>query len=122
MSNGHWAVAVCEHRGRRDEAAPDSDTWRTEQKGAAHNPKCGTWPWVKIKIALSEHPNPTSKIGSKMGGEFTYPKMVPLVLTHSHMCTALAKQRTLHSLNSKYIGGKEGRLHHDARPANALPG
>ena len=28
-----------------------------------------------------EHPNPTTKIGSKMGGEFTYPKMVPLVLT-----------------------------------------
>ena len=23
----------------------------------------------------SEHPNPTTKIGSKMGGEFTYPKM-----------------------------------------------
>ena len=33
----------------------------------------------------SEHPNPTIKIGSKMGGEFTYPKMVPLVLTHSHV-------------------------------------
>ena len=28
----------------------------------------------------SEHPNPTTKIGSKMGGEFTYP-MIPLVLT-----------------------------------------
>ena len=26
-----------------------------------------------------EHPNPTTN------GEFTYPKMVPLVLTHSHM-------------------------------------
>ena len=25
------------------------------------------------------------KIGSKMGGEFTYPKMVPLVLAHSYM-------------------------------------
>ena len=33
----------------------------------------------------SEHPNPTTKIGSKMGGEFTYPRMVPLVLTHSHI-------------------------------------
>ena len=33
----------------------------------------------------SEHPNPTTKIGCKMGGEFTYPKMVPLVLTHSQM-------------------------------------
>ena len=30
-------------------------------------------------VALSEHPNPTTKIGSKMGGEFT---LVPLVLTH----------------------------------------
>ena len=29
-----------------------------------------------------EHPNPTTKIGSQMGGEFTYPKMI-LVLTHS---------------------------------------
>ena len=26
--------------------------------------------------------NPTTQIGSKMGGEFTYPEMVPLVLTH----------------------------------------
>ena len=33
---------------------------------------------------FSEHPNPTTKI-EKMGGEFTYPKMVPLVLTHSHI-------------------------------------
>ena len=32
----------------------------------------------------SEHPDPTTKIGSNMGGEFTYPKMVPLVLTHDH--------------------------------------
>ena len=34
---------------------------------------------------VREHPNPTTKIGSKMGGEFTYPKMVPLVLTHSQI-------------------------------------
>ena len=27
------------------------------------------------KSRTSEHPNPTTKIGSKMGGEFTYPKM-----------------------------------------------
>ena len=27
----------------------------------------------------SEHPNPTTKIPTKMGGEFTHPKMVPLV-------------------------------------------
>ena len=32
----------------------------------------------------SEHPIPT-KMGSKMGGAPNYPKMVPLVLTHSHM-------------------------------------
>ena len=25
----------------------------------------------------SEHPNPTTKTGSKMGGAFTYPKMLP---------------------------------------------
>ena len=37
------------------------------------------------RLAPSERPHPTTKIGSKMGGEFTYPKMVPLVLAHSHM-------------------------------------
>ena len=34
---------------------------------------------------FSEHPNPTTKIGSKMGGELTYPKMVPLILNHCHL-------------------------------------
>ena len=29
--------------------------------------------------------NPTTKTGSKMGGEFTYSKMVLLVLTHSQI-------------------------------------
>ena len=51
----------------------------------------------------SEHPNPTTQIGSEMGGEFTYPTIhplkwvlewvvhrkpqnrIPLVLTHSHV-------------------------------------
>ena len=39
-----------------------------------------TWLWVKTQIGLPpvKIPIPT-KIGSKMGGEFTYPKMVPLV-------------------------------------------
>ena len=36
------------------------------------------------RLAPSEHPNPTTKIGPKMG-EFTYPKMVPLVLTHRYI-------------------------------------
>ena len=32
----------------------------------------------KARLAPSEHPNPTTKIGSKMGGEFTYqPKRDP---------------------------------------------
>ena len=39
----------------------------------------------KPNCTPSEHPNPTTKIGSKIGGEFTYPKMVPLVLTHSQI-------------------------------------
>ena len=39
----------------------------------------------KSGLILSEHPNPTTKIGSKMGGEFTYPKLVPLVLTHNQI-------------------------------------
>ena len=33
----------------------------------------------------SEHPSPTTKIGPKTGGEFTYCKTVALVLTHSHI-------------------------------------
>ena len=35
----------------------------------------------------SKHPNPTTKIGSKMGGEFTYqPKWDPkTVLNHGHI-------------------------------------
>ena len=42
-------------------------------------------PMGQIQIVLpSEHPNPTTKIGSGMGGAPT-PKMVPLVLTHSHL-------------------------------------
>ena len=55
----------------------------------------------KSKYAMGQSPkpvppvnirfNPTTKIGSKMGGEFAYPKMVPLVLTHSQLllCYAL---------------------------------
>ena len=27
------------------------------------------------RLAPSEHPNPTTKLGSKLGGEYTYPKM-----------------------------------------------
>ena len=47
--------------------------------------RCWTY-WHGLKDRTpSEHPNPTTKIGSKMGGEFPYPKMVPLVLTHSHV-------------------------------------
>ena len=59
----------------------------------------------------SEHPNPSTKIGPKLGGEFTYPTKkdiwlctpgehqsrwymgVPLVLTHSH-CTPPQPLRT----------------------------
>ena len=35
------------------------------------------WPWVKIQILplVNIRFNPTTKIGSKMGGEFTYPRM-----------------------------------------------
>ena len=42
----------------------------------------------------SEHPNPTTKIGSNMGGEFTYTKMVPLVLTHSRILHLLHTHKT----------------------------
>ena len=31
--------------------------------------------WSSKTTHDGEHPNPTTKIGSKMGGEFTYPKM-----------------------------------------------
>ena len=42
-----------------------------------------------MELAMGQNPVPPvnipipTKIGSKMGGEFTYPKMVPLVLIHS---------------------------------------
>ena len=42
------------------------------------------WPWVKSQIVPSEHPNPHQKTNNK-NGWCTYPKMVPLVWTHSHM-------------------------------------
>ena len=59
---------------------------RTENVGAV---------WAVSKpgshhLAMGQNPVPPvnipipTKIGSKMGGEFTYPRMVPLVLTHSH--------------------------------------
>ena len=42
-----------------------------------------TWPWVNT----SEHPNPTTKIGSKMGAEFTEnPKnAIPRQFSHIHL-------------------------------------
>ena len=33
------------------------------------------WPWVKIQIGFPPVNNPTTKIGSTMGGEFIYSKM-----------------------------------------------
>ena len=44
----------------------------------------------KSRLAPSEHQPIPTKMGSKMGGEFTCPKMVPLVLTHSHICLSQA--------------------------------
>ena len=55
------------------------------QEATGQNPKPGFWPpvpgfWPPVNLRF----NPTTKIGKpKMGGGFTYPKMVPLVLTHS---------------------------------------
>ena len=45
------------------------------------------WPWVKSPSTPSERPNPTTKKGSKMGGEFTYqPKWDPIGFdNHSHI-------------------------------------
>ena len=50
-------------------------------------------PWVKILIAppVNIRFNQTTKIGSKMRGEFAYPKMVPLALTHSHIAVRESK-------------------------------
>ena len=51
--------------------------------------------YIYIYMAMGQHHrlapkhpfNPTAKIGPKMGDEFSYPKMVPLVLTHSYIYT-----------------------------------
>ena len=53
-----------------------------------------TWPcWSKSKARLApcEHPNPTTKIGTKMGGEITYqPKWdTKTVLNHGHMAVVV---------------------------------
>ena len=52
-----------------------------------------TWLKARRPISLgkvpSENPNPTTKIGSKMGGEFTYPKMIQLVLNHGNIHMAM---------------------------------
>ena len=37
------------------------------------------------RFAPSEHPIQSPLKQTKLGGEFTYPKVVPLVLTHSHL-------------------------------------
>ena len=56
-------------------------------------------------LAHSEHPNPSTKIPTKMGGAFTYPKMVPLVLTHSQMGVNLSLKKV-----SASIGGTDQRI------------
>ena len=57
------------------------------------------WPWVKTLYTPDEHPNPTTKIKPKMGGEFTYqpkwdPKTVLTLLPHAfHSSEALSWRR-----------------------------
>ena len=70
------------------------------------------------RLAPGEHPNPTTKIGSKMGGA---PKMVPLVLTHSQLFPKLADQWNI----DWYLGNKprdslEG--HHKEWFVEVIPG
>ena len=49
----------------------------------------GKSPWVKVQLVppVNIRFNPTTKIGPKMGGEFTYPKKLkPNGFDHSQMC------------------------------------
>ena len=51
----------------------------------AHSFGHGQNPIVDFSLPVNIRFNPTTQIGSKMGGEFTYPKMVTLGLTHCHL-------------------------------------
>ena len=59
---GKWAMCCALNHLQKEVPSPQT-TWAINK-----------WPWVKIPNSPSEHPNLTTKIGSKMGGEFTDPK------------------------------------------------
>ena len=61
-------------------APPARPTWRTQD---AKTSPWVMWPWVKSKSYPQVNIRTPTKIDSN--GWCTYPKMVPLVLTHSHV-------------------------------------
>ena len=63
------------------------------------------WPWVKSQIVPVNIPIPT-KIGSKINGWCTYPKMVPLVLTHGHIKMRMRTRAASGSCGAPSRGGK----------------
>ena len=58
-------------------------TWQSSKLSHAPDSKAITceskWPWVKSRIVPVNIPIPNQKKVPNLGGEFTYPKMVPLV-------------------------------------------
>ena len=84
---------LCQNGGPREVWLSSSN--QPNKKGT--NKRGNIWPWVNIQIVppVNIRLNPTTKIGSEMGGEFTYNKMGPLVLTHSQViqCCLILKGR-----------------------------
>ena len=69
-------------------------------------------------LSPSEPPNPTTKVGSKMGGEFTYqPKWDPrTVLTSTTLCHVCVKVLLVKVLS---LGSVESASHPSPDPPNA---
>ena len=88
--------------------------WTTEEPSPAlrerniHQMAIGQNP---NRLAPSEHPIQSNHQNRKpkMSGEFTYPKMVPLVLTHSQMVNPNPNPKPDPAVNGQDISLKTGK-------------
>ena len=84
--------------------------------GGVHDPLARRNRWAHVATGFSKsksYPvsiNQSTKIGSNMGGEFTYPKMVPVVLTHSHTGPGFVSLSLSLSLDWISSGAPHGQL------------
>ena len=80
MAGPQIHMAMGQNPNRTPSEQPNPTTKIGSKREARHYMAMGQNPVTAVNI-----PIPPPKIGSKMGSEFTSPKMVPLVLTHSHI-------------------------------------